>query len=146
MPNRFSFRLERLLRLRELAEQVRLKELGGALAEKGRAERAVSQSRRDEADSEDGLSVLCGEGPLALSDIKDAWIDLERARRGTIKAGVDLAQKTQKESAAREAYAAAGRDRTVLSQLRQRKELEHLREYDRWEQKLLDEAGARRRS
>ena len=146
MPSRFVFRLDRLLRLRELTEDARLRQLAEARARTGRSENARDGLMAAEGEAESALASICGEGPLDLDALKSSWGELERTRAGLLKAGEDLARKRHEESSARTAYAAAGRDRTVLSHLRQRKELEHLREYDRWEQKLLDEAGARRRS
>lgn len=145
MPSRFRFRLDRLLRLRELAEDARLRSWAQARGRTEKSESLREELGADERSAEGVLAGYCGEGPLDLDALKTTWADLERIRLGYRKAGEDLERKRHEESLAREAYAAAGRDRTVLTHLRQRKELEHMKEQDRWEQKLLDEAGARRR-
>jgi flagellar export protein FliJ len=140
---RFSFRLERLLQLREAAEQERARELGVA--------------RRDEAERR--ADAVAGEERLAEARAQLAETSRGRAQAGTLQ-NLDLAIG----ALARESQALADSherslerleiERRQFEQARMAKRvLERLREqrhdawndaYTRWEQAQMDETAGQR--
>ncbi len=145
MAKAFRFRLDRLLRLRKLVEDARIRDLGsaGTRLQRAQQERAGAEEKKDR--SLTALSELFQEGPLDLGLISSAHLSLRAAKQGVQEAGDRVLDQAAAREEARQAYVVASRDMKVLSRLRDQREKEHLSEIERWEQKLLDEAGARRR-
>lgn len=141
---RFSFRLERVRRVRRVLDQQARQDLAGAIADRVAAEGAVENLREagreriaalDElqaAGEMDVAAVLAGEADLlaighrvelALEVVEDARIDEDRAM---------------------ESLAAARRDLAVVEKLRERALSEHRMETQKGEAAEIDEHVARR--
>lgn len=145
MAKAFKFRLDRLLHLRKLVEDARARDLGaaGVRLQGARQERAGAQQKKD--DSLKNLVDLFQKGPLDLNRILSADLRLGSARHNIQTAELHVTNQAAALKESRRSYIVASRDRNVLSRLKEKKEKVHLSEIERSEQRLLDEAGARRR-
>ncbi len=140
---RFSFRLERLLQLRESAERERARELGVAL--------------RDEADRR--ADAMAGEERLAEARAQLFETSRGRAQAGTLQ-NLDLAicamaresraladqheRSLERLELERQQFEQARMARRVLERLREQRHEAWTDEYGRWEQAQMDETAGQR--
>lgn len=140
MAEVFRFRLERVLRLRRLQEQVCRRDLARAQAAVMLQTRVVERLRDEERQGKD-----------ALRRMKMKTLDLERLRlqdgyleflARRILAALERLQELRKvETEKRAALAEAARKVKVLERLRERRHAAHLVELDRGERIFLDEVA-----
>jgi flagellar protein FliJ len=141
----FSFRLERILRLREQAEQGRARTFGAAAREEAQLDRLV----RDQADYLASIGDRLA--PKSGDQMSAGWL-----RVLTLTAAAAQQQLEDTEKSREDARKAADEARARLAEARvERRSLERLREKQqaawglearREEQKTLDEIAGRRRS
>lgn len=140
---RFAFRLERLLQLRESAEQERARELGVAL--------------RDEVERR--ASAMAGEERLADARAQMAATTQGRAQAGTLQ-NLDLAigalareslalaeqheRSLERLEVERRQFEAARMAKRVLERLREQRHEAWNDSYNRWEQAQMDETAGQR--
>ncbi len=142
---RFTFRLERLLQLREAAEQERARELASArqeeAARRGEAEEAarrLEDARRQAAEARPGYMQA---GTLRNLELSLGALTLQRQA-----AAQQHEQSLERLEAERQQYEAARRDRRVIERLREQRHAAWGEEYNRWEQGILDETASMRSS
>ena len=142
---RFTFRLERLLQLREAAEQERARELATARHEEEArrtevedAARRLEDARRQAAEVRPGYTPA---GTLRNLELSIGALTLQRQA-----AAQQHEQSLERLEAERQQYEAARRDRRVIERLREQRHAAWGEEYNRWEQGVLDETASTRSS
>ncbi|MBK8005960.1 MAG: flagellar export protein FliJ [Gemmatimonadetes bacterium] len=142
---RFTFRLERLLQLREAAEQERARELASARHEEEarrndaeEAARRLEEARRQAAESHAGYMQA---GTLRNLELSIGALTVQRQA-----AAQQHEQSLERLEAERQQYEAARRDRRVIERLREQRHAAWGEEYNRWEQGVLDETASTRSS
>lgn len=143
MPKAFRFRLEPLLGLRRLREDVARRDAAAARRAVGDQNRVLLAFLRDEE-----------EGKSALRGLKQKTLDLVRLRlqegylnalERRIRKGFEVLQDlVRKELEKRRSLAEAVKGVRVLERLRERQQREHRYLGDRHEQKFLDEIAQQR--
>ncbi len=141
MARPFRFRLERLLEVRRLREDLAGREL--ALARRAAEEQeALVRGLAGEAEAQKAARRgLQGRGELDLSRIRRHG-DYQAAVEGRLETATRrLEELTRAEAARRRALVEARKGVKVLDRFRERRLLEHARGESRREQKELDEAA-----
>lgn len=140
---RFTFRPERILRLRRQVLQAERARLGQAMTRLKLARQALDDSRR----AWDGVSAalfarLQTGSPVSGAQLGDHLVLLVEARRRERHWGEQVAEAGQAVEAQRRRVVQAHRAVRVLERLRERRLAQYRREAEREEMKVLDEAGA----
>jgi flagellar protein FliJ len=142
---RFTFRLERLLQLREAAEKDQARQLGDALREEARRREAVAQSHERLAEARRQFAETPGEmtraGTLRNLELAiNALAGQARSMEATHE------QSLERVEAERHQYEQARVARRVLERLREHRKEAWGVEMSRKEQSVTDEAASRRTS
>lgn len=144
MPKTFQFRMERLLELRRLREDLKKRELATANRAVAQRQQTILLLLVEENSAKDELKGLKGADrtlDLAAIRIQEQyrnWID-----RQIVQSYREL-QELQKGAAEKRAeLSEASKGVRVLERLRERKRLEHRYATDRDERKFLDEVAQR---
>jgi len=131
---RFSFKLERLLKLREHAEKDWETRLGKATS---RCTACIREIRRK---NESHARILAGRSPgTGIQDLVSSELYMLRMREEAASLRKDL-QKFEKERAEiQKKFLEASKERKILQKLKERKEQEFYREQKKDEMKALDD-------
>ncbi len=139
---KFSFRLEKVLRLKERIETLKRGEYGAAAQRVSERERALAalDSERERCSVEE-QKLLTGEG-----------LDVMRLRtysryfnhlRGEMRIGTEIKRALQKDAEVkRQSLIVSSREKKTLERYKEKLELSHIRDMDKAEQQELDELGA----
>ena len=132
---KFTFNLQRLLRLREHEERKREIELGKAVTECVRIENEISR-RSSEIDR-----VLRTRG--RIENRENAFFSMEmykrRMREEIIRLSRELDEAEKERDRIREIFLEASKNRKVLSRLREKREKEYYKEQIKTEFNVIDE-------
>ncbi|MHC4946881.1 MAG: flagellar FliJ family protein [Planctomycetota bacterium] len=140
---RFVFRLQAVLRQREIAEQLAARRVAEVEAERRRLEQRV---RRGQHHIAEGRRMLRGRltGRLDLDEIRRHGTAAVQSMRGTQRAVVELAGVHRRLEAARGELVEARRRRRVVEILRDRQLERWRKRIAKAEAEALDELAARR--
>lgn len=142
---RFTFRLERLLKLRRTFEREQAKTLGRVIQAEERERENREQQEVRHAEARRQLAELSPEGTRA-----GLLVNLERSVRAIGKQA-DAARETHRRAVEqvtheRERYTEVRKDRRTLERLREKKRADWETETTRQEQAAIDEVAARQSS
>lgn len=140
---RFSFRPERILRLRCQTLQAERARLGQAVGRLQAARQARDESRKACDGVTAALHAQLGSGrPVSGAQLGGHLVLLAETRRRWQHWGEQVAEAEQTVEAQRRRVVEAHRAVRVLERLRERRLAEYRRQVEREEMKVLDEAGA----
>jgi len=137
----FRFRLERVLALREHAEESARTSYAAQLRLAAEAEARLNAAAEFVAHAAATQRATIATADGSALQTMQSW--RERTERACDDAARDLARARAELDRAREALVAAHRERRALSALRERKHAEHVREGARREAALLDDLAQR---
>ncbi|MFO0982182.1 MAG: flagellar export protein FliJ [Planctomycetota bacterium] len=141
---RFTFRLERVLDLARLREDMARAVLMACVQDTRRAEAHVDQSRARVALAEQSLAQLMAPGTVNAFDLMMGLDEIGHRRRALSAAQAQWHAAKQVELEKNQIYRAARSRREALEKLRERKLGEWQDRQARDELKLIDEAASRR--
>lgn len=139
----FTFRLDRLLRLRTQAEQARARDLATAALVEEQRRRAVQQAAERLDRISDQMKAVTGQVASA-GTLRNLGLTVESVTREIDLAATSHAEASEARSAEEERFLAARRDRRVVERLREIRESAWREEANRLEQKDQDEIALRR--
>ncbi|MBW3609684.1 MAG: flagellar export protein FliJ [Actinobacteria bacterium] len=141
MNRPFVFRLERVRRVRERAEELAQQELASSLQSHRHGEAALgaASSRLDDARRTHPLRAR--ESGVAGADLRAAQAYLERLAAQRRHAAQELDDRSAEVQARRDALREAARELEVLERLRERRRGEHTRNSERLSAVALDEVA-----
>ncbi|MBI2900354.1 MAG: flagellar export protein FliJ [Planctomycetes bacterium] len=142
MPKRFAFRLDRLLQLRRMREELKKRELAAANRAVARQQQEILQLFVDEEETKTELRGLKTRTlDLVAIRLREHYLNVLNRRIGEAYRGLqDLQSKVAEK---RKELVEAMQGVRVLERLRERKRAEYDLEVSREEQKFLDEVGSR---
>ena len=138
---RFTFRLERLLQLREAAEQEKARNLGVALQEEDVAKQAVTegQARRDEAV---GQLARISQAPAQAGLLRNLELSVEQLTHQLHLLNEAHAKALARVDAERSAFEEARMAKRVIERLKEQRREAWTQELARHEQSLSDETAS----
>lgn len=136
----FAFKLDPVLRHREILEDRARQELAEALLREQAVQEEIERRRSALAALQEELMLHQQQG-IGVQDL--LLFEESIAHRGRILSGLsrDLEKARQEVALRREALAAAARDRRLMEKLKENKREEHRQEMARRETILLDEVA-----
>jgi len=138
---RFRFRLERLLRLREVREDASRRALAGALAAHAQENARLAELRRATETGRQRLREACGGGPAWLLSSLDGCTKSsllrERAQGERERQAAGVVETRRAELGRRRC------ERRAVENLKRRRSADHRLEGTREEARLLDEIAVR---
>jgi len=142
---RFAFRLERLRRLREVAEREKAKALGEAMKAEDEKKVALDASiaKRDRAREQVSEASNTASCPLAAGTL--ANLGLVADTFGATAEEAETAYRAAEENTEteRKGFLEARKDRRILDRLKERRKNDWMYEVSRAEQATTDEAASR---
>jgi|GEM_PF-1829561 len=139
--NRFNFRLNPLLMLREMQETETARALREALASQQKLEVALSAAQSLSETARVNLDKTEGRKTGAV-DFVAALADFDRKLAAERSAGEDLRKQAERVAAARRVWEQAVTELKTVAKLREKAAQLHRKEEARREQLQLDEVGA----
>ena len=141
---RFSFRLERVLRVRAIEEAAAKADWAAAVYAVHNAEEAEQRAREQVATAESDLALRLGSGRVDARSVMASQHLLDGLRRRAVEAGAAIGALRAEAEERRATWAAARREKRALERLRERALTRHRTDVERREANERDElAGAR---
>jgi len=139
---RFRFRLESILKLRELQEEEAQKKLLRIKQEREAIERELELLRKERNEAIRKRNESIEKGEIGSIEIWRVYIlGLENKIDKTM---VKLQRKLAEEEKAREEFLERRKEKESLLKLKEKKKLEFLKELDTQERKIIDEVAERK--
>jgi flagellar export protein FliJ len=140
-----GYRLKTLFELREREEEARKGELARAVEQATEARRALAAAEEKRADARRVEDARVDRGEASVGDVEGGRRWLERLAEAVAAARERAIAAEAAERAAREALAAAVRERQAIEKHRERWLAEEQRDRDRREEAALDDLANRRK-
>jgi flagellar FliJ protein len=138
---RFHFNLERLKNLRERLEEDAKRIFLEATAERIKAENDLVEINKKIKDENDRYLYEISNNLINIQEIQQWRTYLESLEKERIRLGEVYRQKVAVEEEKRQKYLEARKERLILEKLKERKFEEYKIEYQREENRNLDEIG-----
>ncbi|KAF2956694.1 flagellar export protein FliJ [Marinitoga sp. 38H-ov] len=138
---RFQFNLERLKNLRERLEEDAKRIFLEATAERIKAEEALIEINNKIKEENENFVKQISQNLITIQDIQQWRSYLESLENKKVKLGEIYREKLADEEEKRQRYLEARKERVILEKLKKRKFEEYKIEFQREENRNLDEIG-----
>ncbi len=143
---RFQFRLDRLLWLREKAEQQEAAALGTAMSDERRERDRLARADAMETKAAEQAAATSSSGTVIAGARAHLDLAREAAARMAEGASEDVAAATARTEAARELFGEKRKDRRAVERLKEQRQTAWHEEFGREDRKTMDDVAQRLRT